>query len=558
MGRSSSALVNPLPGVLGSATDAITRGAGLAYMMCVGRAPDASELASWIDGARSDESCASMLCELHRMPESERFRKSTWTVFASAGGPDVPATVLDEAIVIAYQRSVGRTPAEFEIEIWRNNIIAGLAFSEFLHLMNGSAEAVKYQKSSMSSLSDGQFVQLAYESTLGYGIGARELASWQEELASGRMDRTDALKTIFKRYAGSFTSESEAEVHYVHDALNCSIACTGKVLNTEIWNRRAQELRDTAALTEPPRQHARFYIQAAPRVLVTAIASLYRGGRFIEQFMDNITGQSCFRDYCELVIVDADSPENESEVIERYCRQHRNITYQRMNYRIGIYDAWNVGARLARGEYLTNTNMDDLRRHDSLELQASVLENLPFVDVAYQDFYYTFDPSLSFDEIARMGFKGNVPVVTPHNMMDYNAPHNAPMWRKRLHEELGYFDTSYKSAGDYEFWMRCLVAGKQFYKINDAHVVYYQNPDGISTRPDTRGVQEGRRIFKSYARRLVPETAVIPKTQFAERCGPTSCDEATLAQSTRYEIAQHALRALAMTRKFTSAAKGVS
>ena len=229
-----------------------------------------------------------------------------------------------------------------------------------------------------------------------------------------------------------------------------------------------------------------------------------------------------------------------------------------MNYRIGIYDAWNVGAQMARGEYLTNTNLDDLRRQDSLELQASVLENLPFVDVAYQDFYYTFDPDLRFEQVAEFGFKSNLPVVTPHNMMDFNAPHNAPMWRKRLHDELGYFDTSFRSAGDYDFWMRCVVAGKVFYKVNDAHVVYYQNPDGISTRPDTRGVQEGRRIFKTYARRLVPEEAVIPKAQFAARCGLAAADIEACAGDTRYDIAQRALRTLAMTAKHRHASQGAT
>ena len=48
-----------------------------------------------------------------------------------------------------------------------------------------------------------------------------------------------------------------------------------------------------------------------------------------------------------------------------------NIVYKRINYRLGIYDAWNVGVGMARGRYLTNTNLDDLRRVDSIALQAA-------------------------------------------------------------------------------------------------------------------------------------------------------------------------------------------
>ncbi len=61
------------------------------------------------------------------------------------------------------------------------------------------------------------------------------------------------------------------------------------------------------------------------------------------------------------------------------------------------------------------------------------------------------------------------------------------MWRRRLHDELGLFDTRYRSAGDYEFWLRCAAAGKVFHRVADPHVVYYQNPQGYSTRADTTG-----------------------------------------------------------------------
>ena len=66
----------------------------------------------------------------------------------------------------------------------------------------------------------------------------------------------------------------------------------------------------------------------------------------------------------ELLVIDADSPEGEYDVIKEYQSVWPNIRYERINYRIGIYDAWNVAVGLARGEYLTNTNLDDLRRRD--------------------------------------------------------------------------------------------------------------------------------------------------------------------------------------------------
>lgn len=462
---------------------------------------------------------------------------------------------VENAIVKVYEQTVGRTPGQEEINIWKNNFSNGLPFHEFLLLMSNGDEAKnrKNAKTILAEKSDGEFIQSAYELLHGRGSSVWEINHWAAMLASGSLQRSEMLAAMFHDAVKLYENSTEA----VHDGLSCHIMGTSLIASSEDWKKKARAMPKQPAPAPDERYSHKFHIKSEPRFLVTAIASLYRGGDFIEQFMDNITSQNIFDDYCELVIVDADSPENEFETIKRYLSRHKGINYIRMNYRIGIYDAWNVGAKAARGEYLTNTNMDDLRRDDSLERQAAVLDNLPFVDVTYQDLYYTFDPRLSFEEIAAFGYETNLPVVTPYNMMQFNSPHNAPMWRKSLHDELGYFNTQFKSAGDYEFWMRCLAAGKNFYKLNDPHVVYYQNPKGLSTRPDTRGVVEAREIHKTYGRKLVSENMVMPFQQFCSKNLPGVPVALHDAKHDRYAHTQRALRNLARQNKY-AAVEGVS
>ena len=62
-----------------------------------------------------------------------------------------------------------------------------------------------------------------------------------------------------------------------------------------------------------------------------------------------------------------------------------------------------MGVEIARGHYLTNTNLDDLRRHDSIALQAALLDKNDDVDVVYQDFYYSLNPHLTLEKIAACG-----------------------------------------------------------------------------------------------------------------------------------------------------------
>ena len=227
------------------------------------------------------------------------------------------------------------------------------------------------------------------------------------------------------------------------------------------------------------------------------------GQKYLHQFLENITNQTIFDDRCELIIIDANSPEREFAAIEPYLQKYPNIRYERINYRIGIYDAWNMGIEIAKGEYITNTNLDDMRRNDSLELQAATLDANPFTDIVYQDFFYTYDWAMTFEQIAAVNIRSQLPIITPHNLLLYNSPHNGPMWRKSIHDDVGLFDTGYVTAGDFEFWLRCLAAGKNFYKINDPHIAYYHNPGGLSTKAESLGVVEARRATARHSAQLL-------------------------------------------------------
>jgi glycosyltransferase involved in cell wall biosynthesis len=519
---------------------------------------------TWSEGAALDRVAA--LKDLLWLRDRLRSRaldtaESAESTIDAGQSLDVPDSSLanrrdyvQDGIALVYELCVGRCPTTQEIQIWSKNLQDGVSFPHFLFLMHGSAEGQDHRGSQilLPELSDGFFIQLLYEVFYSRGCTASEIAHWQRTLASRVAGRSDALRDMFGEYAIAAV-KTEPDSFPMIDPQSFHVMGTDKYVTVADWKIREKEI--AAEGHEPstaPAPHSRFYIKLEPALLVTAIASLYRGGRFIEQFMDNITSQSCFRDYCELIIVDADSPDNEFEVIDRFCRQHKSIRYQRVNNRIGIYEAWNIAVKLARGEYLTNTNLDDLRRSDSLELQAAVLDNLSFVDVVYQDFYYSFDPRLTFQEIARFGYKSNLPIITVHNMMNFNSPHNAPMWRKRLHDAHGLFDASYRSAGDYEFWMRCLAAKRVFYKINDPHVAYYQNPDGLSTRPDTRGVDEAKRILKTYARLLISHDVVTPLERFIRTVSPDFVVDNSVGDS-RYRCVQSALRDTAAKFKYSTA-----
>ena len=450
---------------------------------------------------------------------------------------------ISDAIRSVYRLTVRRNAVDEEVAIWANNFSNGLPFHQFVTLMESGEEAKRKRASELigADLADGEFVLALFSLVSGRGCNGYELEAVRSRLETGGTTRLQLLAEFFSH---ALEDERRGADSVVHDGLSCSVMGTNRFVTLSEWQEKA---KDSVALSQARaalKPCAPFAFRAEPRIEITAIASLFRGEDFIEQFMDNMTSQTCFDRHCELIIIDADSPENESEVISRYLSRHPSVRYRRMDTRVGIYEAWNIGVQMSRGQYLTNTNLDDLRRRDSLEIQAGVLQTLPFVDVVYQDFYYSFDPSLGWEDVAAFGYKSDLPIVTAHNMLRFNSPHNAPMWRKSLHDELGLFDGSFRSAGDYEFWLRCLAAGKAFYKVNEPHVVYYQNPKGLSTRADTRGVVEAKAIMKKYAGVLETGSFAGPLDRFVHDLHCNDIPDETIASRDRHIIAQAALRSL--------------
>ena len=286
--------------------------------------------------------------------------------------------------------------------------------------------------------------------------------------------------------------------------------------HTEMRNAALVGADESASNDVPPPRCAG---GSSPRVSV--ICSLYRGGEYIRNYMDNITRQVGF-DRHELVIVDAASPDREFEVINEYLERHSNIVYRRLPERIGIYEAWNVGIGLSSGEYLTNANLDDMRNPRSLDEMAAFLDNAPEIDVVYSDTLYTLKPHIDWATLEKIDARTDLPPITTWNILDFNSPHCAPMWRRSLHDDLALFDDSFVSAGDWEFWVRCANARRRFHKLPTPLIGYYLNPEGISTSSNSRGIREQWPIRERYRDMLLLPEECLDPLRLDEFANPTA------------------------------------
>jgi len=244
---------------------------------------------------------------------------------------------------------------------------------------------------------------------------------------------------------------------------------------------------------------------------ISLITSVYKASDYIEQLMEDVTNQTIFTDKCEWIILDANSKEDtfEEEVIQKYIEKYpNNIIYSRLDGDPGVYGVWNEAIKSSTGEFVTNVNCDDRRKPDALEQQAKMLVLSSEADLVYNDSYITQEANQTWSDVKQNMPRYNFEQFSKEALLRQNLPHNNPMWRKSLHDKNGYFNDTYKSAGDWDFWLKCAFEGSKFVKHPEVLGVYYFNPTGISTNPENNSwkKEEEKEIFMKYRTALMSES----------------------------------------------------
>jgi hypothetical protein len=236
---------------------------------------------------------------------------------------------------------------------------------------------------------------------------------------------------------------------------------------------------------------------------VTLITSVYNGEKYLSDFLLNIENVYSYFPNFELILVDANSEDSSVEIINNFIQKSTiPMRLIELSSRVTIYYAWNLAIQNAKGEYISNANLDDSKHPLSLCLLVNFLDSHQNVDVIYSDYYYYSNYPFKWDSNETF-WKTELPIANLNNLLSYNSPHSSPIWRKSIHLDLGYFDESLISAADWEFWLRCAYNGKLFHKFPLALHAYYYNLEGISTKIDSPGESEQWGIRKKYQEKLL-------------------------------------------------------
>ncbi|MCH7962733.1 MAG: glycosyltransferase [Bacteroidetes bacterium] len=214
------------------------------------------------------------------------------------------------------------------------------------------------------------------------------------------------------------------------------------------------------------------------KVRVSAIVSTYNSEKYIRGCLDDLINQTLYKKgELEIVVVVSGSKENEAEIVQEYQSKFANIILITTEERETIYKAWNRGIKASIGKYVTNANTDDRHKYDALEILSEELIKNNDIALAYADSKVTQTENQTFDKLPLSGYL-LWPEFNRKRLFEICYVGPQPMWRRSLHEHYGYFDEDFKSAGDYEFWLR-ISAKEKFKHVNQLLGLYYLSMNSV-------------------------------------------------------------------------------
>lgn len=215
---------------------------------------------------------------------------------------------------------------------------------------------------------------------------------------------------------------------------------------------------------------------------VSVIVSLYNAAEKLPQFLAALRAQTCVQSrQAEIVLIDSGSPGGDYRQFRRLAADWpAAVVYARSNQRETIQAAWNRGIALCRGEYLSFLGVDEALLPRALETLAQELDADPSLDWVQANSLVTnvnergqwLNDVMVYD---RAGYQQPLVYLESCYLSFVGA-----LYRRTIHDRFGYYDPTYRGAGDTEFKNRVLPFLKTK-AIPQTLGIFWNYPDARTT-----------------------------------------------------------------------------
>ena len=218
--------------------------------------------------------------------------------------------------------------------------------------------------------------------------------------------------------------------------------------------------------------------------LVSLVTVTYNVEKTLPRTLESVRAQTYKN--IEHIIIDGGSTDGTLRLIQA---NEGSIAHWRSERDDGIYDAFNKGVALSKGEYIGILNADDYYEPEQLEnaVAALVKSGAPFVhgDIILHG-WQGQDVELLGDPHYELKIKERMPSL--HQV--------TTLCRKSVFQNYGLFSTKYRIAGDYDWYLR--LANLGCIGVHVPSVRAHMTAGGVSTTQQRRAFFEALVITRRH------------------------------------------------------------
>lgn len=230
-----------------------------------------------------------------------------------------------------------------------------------------------------------------------------------------------------------------------------------------------------------------------PKLSIITVNRNNRNG--LQKTIDSVICQT-LRDF-EWIVIDGGSTDGSKELIEQYAD---HFAYWVSEPDKGIYNAMNKGIKVAKGEYLQFLNSGDWLYN------TNILDKVPFsqeVDIIYGKSLIHDVNGYNFE------YGPHHDPFTPLSLVTAPISHPSTFTKKEIFKQIGFFDESYRIAGDLDFFFRAIILHHATTAFINSTLTHFSG-GGISMTNPTLAEEEKKTVLIKH----MPSGAVNDYLQY--------------------------------------------
>ena len=180
---------------------------------------------------------------------------------------------------------------------------------------------------------------------------------------------------------------------------------------------------------------------------ISIITACFNSAKTIRDTLESVQDQA--HGEIEHIVIDGLSTDSTVDIVNSYPHVAKLISEKDK----GIYDAMNKGIQLATGDVIGILNSDDLYVDDRVLQDVAIIFKDEKVDACYADLHYVDENDTS--KLVRHWKSGTF--TRKSFLYGWMPPHPTVFLRRRVYDQVGLFNLSFKTAADYELMLRIFV-----------------------------------------------------------------------------------------------------